>query len=75
MVVDGLRSYQTEDAERYKRLRWWPGLAWGDLIDRASDLYPRTQGLSDDTHTFSYAELRQNVDRLAVSLLGLGVNE
>jgi 2,3-dihydroxybenzoate-AMP ligase len=75
MPVEGFEPYKPEDAELYNKRRWWLGLTWGDLMDRASDLYPHKEGLVDDTHRFTYGELRQKVDRLAVSLMRLGVKE
>lgn len=75
MPVEGFEPYKPEDAELYNRRRWWLGLTWGDLLDRASDLYPHKEGLVDDTHRFTYGELRQKVDCLAAGLMRLGVKE
>jgi 2,3-dihydroxybenzoate-AMP ligase/mycobactin salicyl-AMP ligase len=54
-------------------MRWWLGLTWGDLLDRAADLYPRKIGLVDDVARLTYRELREKSDRLALGLLGLGL--
>ncbi len=75
MAVDGFEPYNQKDAELYNRRRWWLGLTWGDLLDRASDLYPGKEVLVDDTHRFTNAELRDKVDRLAVGLMRTGVKE
>lgn len=75
MSLEGFWEYSREDAERYNRRRWWPGLGWGDIFDKATDLYPRKIGLVDDSGRFTYRELREKVDRLAVSLIRLGVGQ
>jgi len=33
-LLDGFTPYRTEDAEKYKRLGWWGGLTFGDILDR-----------------------------------------
>ena len=73
MGIEGFTEYDTRDAELYNRYRWWSGLTWGDVLDRASDLYPRKVGLADDRSRMTYGELRQMVDRLALGLMDLGI--
>jgi 2,3-dihydroxybenzoate-AMP ligase/mycobactin salicyl-AMP ligase len=75
MPLEGFEPYAPEDAERYNRLRWWLGLTWGDIFDKATDLYPDKEGLVDDTSRFTYRELRKKVDRLAVGFMNLGIKE
>jgi non-ribosomal peptide synthetase component E (peptide arylation enzyme) len=36
------------ERQRYERLRWWSGLTFGDLLDRAADVYPHKEALVDD---------------------------
>lgn len=43
------------------------------LLDRAAALFPANTAVIDGHYVYSYAELKQLVDRLASSLLGLGV--
>jgi len=73
MAIEGFTEYVKEDAEKYNRLRWWMGLTWGDVLDRATDLYPRKVGLVDEIDRVTYGELRQRVDRLAIGLMELGI--
>jgi len=75
MAVEGFMEYSAEDREKYNRRRWWLGLTWGDLLDRASDIYPDKIGLVDGTGSFTFRQLREKVDRLAVSLIHLGIKE
>jgi non-ribosomal peptide synthetase component E (peptide arylation enzyme) len=51
------------------------GITWGDLFDKATDLYPDKEGLADDTNRFTYRELRTKVDCLAVGFMNLGIGE
>ena len=75
MPIQGFEPYKSEDVERYVKYRWWLGLTWGDMFDKATDLYPRKEGLVDDTARFTYRELREKVDRLAIGFMGLGIKE
>ena len=47
------------------------GITWGDMFDKATDLYPGKEALVDDTVLFTYQELRERVDRLAIGFMGL----
>jgi len=40
MPIKGFTPYAKEDAEKYNRMRWWLGMTWGDVFDKATDLYP-----------------------------------
>ncbi len=75
MPVDGFEPYKPEDVERYVKYRWWLGLTWGDMFDKATDLYPEKEGLVDDTARFRYKDLREKVDQLAIGLMELGIKE
>lgn len=71
--LKGFTPYKKEDAEKYNRLRWWAGLTFGDLLDKASDIYPKKEALVDSQRRLTYSELREITDRLAISLLNLGI--
>ena len=75
MAIDGFEPYRTEDVERYNKYRWWLGLTWGDMFNKATDLYPQKEGLADDTTRFTYGQLREKVDRFALGLMDLGIRE
>jgi 2,3-dihydroxybenzoate-AMP ligase len=75
MAVEGFEPYKPEDAEKYNRLRWWHGITWGDMFDKATDLYPAKVGLVDDSTRFTYKELREKVDRAAIGLAQLGIKQ
>jgi 2,3-dihydroxybenzoate-AMP ligase len=73
MPVEGFEPYKPEDAEKYNRLRWWLGITWGDMFDKATDLYPSKVGLVDDTTRLTYKQLREKTDRAAIGLMELGI--
>ncbi|HVN25093.1 MAG TPA: AMP-binding protein [Syntrophorhabdales bacterium] len=73
MAVEGFEPYKAEDAEKYNRLRWWQGLTWGDMFDKATDIYPWKEALVDDTTRFTYKELREKTDRAAIGFMQLGI--
>ena len=71
--LDGFVPYVEEDAEKYNRLRWWPGLTLGDLLDKAADVYPDREAFVDGTTRLTYAQAREKADRLAIGLMDLGI--
>jgi len=75
MPIEGFEPYRPEDVEIYNKYRWWFGITWGDMFNKATDLYPDKEGLVDDTHRLTYRELRSKVDRLAVGFMRLGIRE
>ncbi len=75
MSIAGSVEYDIQDSKKYNDLRWWLGLTWGDVLDKATDLYPRKTAVVDDAGQLSYRELRRQVDRLAVGLANLGIEE
>lgn len=75
MPLEGFTPYTKEDAERYSKLRWWLGITFGDLLDKASDLYPNREALVDDRSRLTYAQLREKVDRLAIGFMKLGIQK
>jgi 2,3-dihydroxybenzoate-AMP ligase/mycobactin salicyl-AMP ligase len=75
ILLEGFTEYKKKDAEKYDKLRWWLGITWGDLFDKASDLYPEKEALVDDMSRWTYAELREKVDKLAIGLNKLGIRK
>jgi len=48
-------------------------MTWGDVLDKASDIYPNNDALVDNIGILSFGELRAQVDRLALSLIDMGL--
>jgi 2,3-dihydroxybenzoate-AMP ligase/mycobactin salicyl-AMP ligase len=72
-LLDGFTPFRTEDAERYKRLGWWQGLTFGDILDRAADRYPDKEAFVDGVTRLTFSQARDRVNRLAISLMNLGI--
>jgi 2,3-dihydroxybenzoate-AMP ligase len=73
MAIEGFTEYTKRDREKYNKMRWWLGMTWGDMFDKATDLYPDKVGLVDDAGRWTYAELRNKIDRLAIGLINVGI--
>ena len=72
-LLKGCTPYRKEDAKKYSRLGWWAELTLGDLLDKAADIYPNKEALVDDRSRLTYSQVRETVNRLAISLMDLGV--
>ena len=75
MPIEGFAPYPKEDAEKYARMRWWLGMTWGDLFNKHTDIYPEKIGLVDAVSRWTNSDLRHAVDRLAISLMKLGIKQ
>jgi len=75
MAIEGFFPYAKEDAEKYTRLRWWLGITWADLFNKHTDIYPEKIGLVDDRGRWSNSQLREEVDRLAIGFMKLGIKQ
>ena len=75
MPLEGFTPYKKADAEKYTKFRWWLGITFGDMLDKAVDLYPNKEALVDDRGRLTYGQLREKVDRLAISLIKLGIKK
>ena len=73
-AIKGFQEYGVDDAERYNRLRWWLGLTWAGVLDRATDLYPGKTGLVDDASGITYGELGEKTQRPAIGSTDLGID-
>lgn len=71
--LDGFVPYDEQDAEKYNRLRWWPGMTLGDLLDKAADVYPDKEAFVDSTTRLTCAQAREKADRLAIGLMDMGI--
>jgi len=67
--------HSEEDAKKYSKFGWWPGITFGDMLDKTADVYPRKEALVDDRVRLTYSKLQERVNRLAVSLISLGIEK
>ncbi len=72
MTLEGFIPYDPEAAARYEKKRWWLGITLGDMLDKASDLYPRKEALIGSGRRYTYSELRRQADTMAYRLLQAG---
>ncbi len=72
-LLDGCIPYKKEDADKYNELRWWAGLTFGDIFDRAADIHPEKEAFVDLYSRLTYGEAREKTNKLAVSLIDLGI--
>ncbi len=71
--IDGFTPYAAEDAEKYNRLGWWPGLTFGDILDRSAAMFADKVAFVDADSRLTYSQARNRANRLAVSLMDLGI--
>jgi 2,3-dihydroxybenzoate-AMP ligase/mycobactin salicyl-AMP ligase len=74
-MLEGFVPYRKEDIEKYRSKRWWLGLTLGDFFDKATDLYPRKEALVDERSRYTFGQLREKVDRLAIALTNQGIGK
>ncbi|MBN1255333.1 MAG: AMP-binding protein [Deltaproteobacteria bacterium] len=72
-LLEGVTPYNKDDAEKYTRLRWWSGLTFGDVLDRAADIHPDKEAFVDRKTRLTYGEARDKTNRLAIGLMDLGI--
>ena len=75
MPLKGFPGYKEKDVERYIRFRWWLGITLSDMFDKAADLFPNKEALVDEENRLTYAQLREEADRLAIGLMKLGIKK
>jgi 2,3-dihydroxybenzoate-AMP ligase len=71
--LDGFTPYKKKDAEKYNKFRWWSGLTFGDLLDRAADIHPDKEAFVDGKTRLTYGEAREKTNKLAIGLMDLGI--
>jgi 2,3-dihydroxybenzoate-AMP ligase/mycobactin salicyl-AMP ligase len=71
--LEGFTSYKKEDADKYNQLGWWAGLTYGDILDKAADIYPDKEALIDKETRFTYSQVQEKANKLALGLIDLGI--
>jgi 2,3-dihydroxybenzoate-AMP ligase len=71
--LEGFTPYKKKDADKYTKFRWWAGLTFGDLLDRAADIHPDKEAFVDGVTRLTYGEAREKANKLAVGLMDLGI--
>ena len=66
-------KHMQKDADKYTSAKWWLGMTLGDVLDRTADVFSSRVAVVDDTSKLTFGELKEKVDRLALSFLDLGL--
>jgi 2,3-dihydroxybenzoate-AMP ligase len=72
-LLEGFIPYKEEDAQKYNSCRWWSGLTFGDILDRAADIHPEKEAFVDRMTRLTYGEAREKTNKLAIGLIDLGI--
>jgi 2,3-dihydroxybenzoate-AMP ligase/mycobactin salicyl-AMP ligase len=72
MNLEGFIPYDSAAADIYEKKRWWLGMTLGDMVDKASDLYPQKDALVGSGVRYTYVQLRRRVDTMAYRMLQAG---
>jgi 2,3-dihydroxybenzoate-AMP ligase len=72
-LLEGFTPYKKKDAEKYTKFRWWSGLTFGDILDRAADIHPEKEAFVDGNTRLTYGEARHKTNKLAIGLTDLGI--
>jgi non-ribosomal peptide synthetase component E (peptide arylation enzyme) len=72
-LLSGFTPYKKKDAEEYNKFRWWAGLTFGDILDRAADIHPEKEAFVDGMTRLTYGEAREKTNKLAIGLMDLGI--
>ncbi|BBO84345.1 2,3-dihydroxybenzoate-AMP ligase [Desulfosarcina ovata subsp. sediminis] len=72
-LLSGCVPYKEEDVKKYNELKWWEGLTFGDLLDRAADVHPDKEAFVDRVTRLTYGEAREKVNQLAIGMMDLGI--
>jgi len=73
-LLEGFTPFKEDDADKYNREGWWPGLTFGDILDRAAKKYPDDIAFIDTTHRLSYAQTRDMANKVAIALMNMGLS-
>ena len=71
--LGGFIPYKQEVIEEYTKLGGWLNLTYGELLDRAASQYSENTAVVDDRNRLTYKELKEKVDRFAISLIERGI--
>ncbi|RJR35102.1 MAG: hypothetical protein C4576_25430 [Desulfobacteraceae bacterium] len=71
--LEGFAPYAKEDAEKYNTFRWWLGITFGDILDRAAYIQPDKEAFVDRDSRLTYSQAKEEVDKFAIALMDLGI--
>lgn len=71
--LKGFTPYKKSDSDKYNKFRWWSGLTFGDILDRAADIHPDKEAFVDTETRLTFGEAREKTNKLAIGLIDLGI--
>ncbi|MEW6665208.1 MAG: AMP-binding protein [Thermodesulfobacteriota bacterium] len=71
--LEGAVPYPADVIREYVERGWWQNLTFGDVLDRSAALQAERTAVVDPRSRFTYAQLKDRVDRFALALLKSGV--
>ncbi|PKN29587.1 MAG: hypothetical protein CVU64_07450 [Deltaproteobacteria bacterium HGW-Deltaproteobacteria-21] len=71
--LEGAVPYPADVIREYVERGWWQNLTFGDVLDRSAARQPARTAIVDQRSRYTYAQLKEKVDRFARALLHLGV--
>jgi non-ribosomal peptide synthetase component E (peptide arylation enzyme) len=72
-MLKGFVPYKKQDVEKYIKNGYWPNMTLGDMLDKAANSCPTKEALVDEHNRFTYAQLRDKADRLALGFIRIGI--
>lgn len=73
MTLEGFTPFPEDLAREYRARGYWKGRTVGGVLEAAVQTYPQQEVLVDEKGRMTYAQLGQQVERLARGLLALGI--
>ncbi|MGD0662279.1 MAG: AMP-binding protein [Syntrophorhabdales bacterium] len=73
--LTGANPYDEQSIAEFTEKKWWLNMTYGDVLDRTVERYPDKPALMDERMSLSYRQLKDNVDRLAIGLLEIGLKK
>ncbi len=73
--LEGAVPYSEEVIKEYRAKGWWLDKTYGDILDRSVECYPDKPAVIDEKVSLTYRRLKEQVDRLAIALVNLGVKK
>ncbi len=73
--LEGAVPYPEDAIQTYVEKGWWLDLTFGDILDGTVAQHPDKIGVIDDRIGLTFTRIKHQVDRLAIALLDLGIQQ
>lgn len=72
-MLEGFTPWPPKEADEYKAKGYWPGIMVHGILEHWARESPSSEALVDEKGRWTFGELQQEVERLAVGLCRLGI--